>query len=422
MAGKPNKILTPDVIAKRGLKLLHQQANFIGQITRGYDDRYAKRGAKIGNTLRIRLPNRFKARDGTTYVAQPIEERSVSLSLTKQAGVDVDITSADLTTSLDDFEGRILKPAMTQVVAQMERDCLSMVESVYSHVVAVDDNFLRSMLACGERLDCNLAPRDDRRLGLLSPVDGTRALEGARGLYNPASRLSQQFKEGALGQTAGLKFFVNTHMPQPAWPSDGDEQHAKLVDFIGGFGEIKASASGDASVVSLSNAGDYQVGDLFTFPALPLVHPETKERLYYPYQGRVTAIKGNDVTFEPKVVGATTALPDANVADAALPDKSGRDGKHQVKLFRVQAEHVATQSVIFHPEAFCLATADLVKPEGVHSASVERLDGISMRVLRLYEIKDDVFRCRIDVLYGYKLLRPELAVRLLGAERMGAGV
>lgn len=417
-ANKPNKFLTPDVIAKRGLKLLHQQANFIGHITRGYDDRYAKRGAKIGNTLKIRLPNRFMPRDGATYAAQAIDERSVSLSITKQAGVDIDITSADLTTSLDDFSGRILKPAVTQVVAQMERDCLSMVSEVYSHVVAPGDNFLRHMLACGERLDCHLAPRDDRRLGLLVPVDGTRAVEGARGLYNPASGLSKQFKAGSLGKTAGLKFFVNTHIPQPSGLSDGNDQHAKAVNFIGRFDEIHAGDEADTSAVVLANAADFKVGDLFTFPALPLVHPETKKRLYYPYQGRVTAVNGDVVTFTPKVVGASAGSRDANVADDQLPAKSG-SAKHSVKLFRVKADHAATQSVIFHPEAFCLATADLVKPEGVHAAAVERLDGISMRVLRLYDIQEDVFRCRLDVLYGYTVLRPELAVRLLGAEPMG---
>ncbi|MEW8538958.1 MAG: P22 phage major capsid protein family protein [Candidatus Thiodiazotropha endolucinida] len=417
-ASKPNKFLTPNVIAKRGLKLLHQQANFIGHITRGYDDRYAKRGAKIGNTLKIRLPNRFMPRDGATYAAQAIDERSVSLSITKQAGVDIDITSADLTTSLDDFSGRILKPAVTQVVAQMERDCLSMVSEVYSHVVASEDKFLRHMLACGERLDCHLAPRDDRRLGLLVPVDATRAVEGARGLYNPASGLSKQFKAGSLGKTAGLKFFVNTHIPQPSGTSDGDTQHAKSVRFIGRFVEVKAGGDADTSTVTLANAADFTVGDLFTFPALPLVHPETKKRLYYPYQGRVTAVNGNVVTFTPKVVGASTGSRDANVADDQLPTKSG-SAKHEVKLFRVKADHAPTQSVIFHPEAFCLATADLVKPEGVHAAAVERLDGISMRVLRLYDIQEDVFRCRLDVLYGYTVLRPELAVRLLGAEPMG---
>ncbi|MBT3010800.1 MAG: hypothetical protein KME41_03660 [Candidatus Thiodiazotropha sp. (ex Lucina pensylvanica)] len=420
---KPNKILTPDVIAKRGLKILHQQANFIGHITRGYDDRYAKRGAKIGNTLKIRLPNQFMPRNGTTYSAQAIDERSVSLSITQQAGVDIDITSADLTTSLDDFSGRILKPAVTQVVAQMERNCLSMVSEVYSHVVAPGDNFLRHMLACGERLDCHLAPRDDRRLGLLAPVDGTRAVEGARGLYNPASGLSKQFKAGSLGRTAGLKFFVNTHIPQPSGTSDGDNnQHTKAVNFIGGFDEIKAGDDADTSTVTLTNVADFKEGDLFTFPALPLVHPETKKRLYYPYQGRVTAVDtiAKTVTFEPKVVGASTGSRDANVADDQLKAKRGNN-KHSVKLFRVKADHVATQSVIFHPEAFCLATADLVKPEGVHSVAVEREDGISMRVVRVYNIQEDVFHTRIDVLYGYTVLRPELAVRLLGAEPMELG-
>ncbi|MES9825459.1 MAG: P22 phage major capsid protein family protein [Candidatus Thiodiazotropha endolucinida] len=417
-AGKPNKFLTPDVIAKRGLKLLHQQANFIGHITRGYDDRYAKRGAKIGNTLKIRLPNRFMPRNGATYAAQTIDERSVSLSITKQAGVDIDITSADLTTSLDDFSGRILKPAVTQVVAQMERNCLRMVDDVYSHVVGPGDNFLRHMLACGERLDCHLAPRDDRRLGLLAPVDGTRAVEGARGLYNPASGLSKQFKDGSLGKTAGLNFFVNTHIPQPSGPSDGNDKHAKAVNFIGRFDQIQAGDDADTSTVTLSNSADFKVGDLFTFPALPLVHPETKKRLYYPYQGRVTAVNKNGVTFTPKVVGASTGSRDANVADDQLPAKGG-NAKYSINLFRVNARHAATQSVIFHPEAFCLATADLVKPEGVHSASVQRLDGISMRVLRMYDIQEDVFRCRLDVLYGYTVLRPELAVRLLGAEPIG---
>ncbi|MCG7979911.1 MAG: hypothetical protein N0E58_17495 [Candidatus Thiodiazotropha endolucinida] len=417
-ASKPNKFLTPNVIAKRGLKLLHQQANFIGHITRGYDDRYAKRGAKIGNTLKIRLPNRFMPRDGSTYAAQAIDERSVSLSITEQAGVDVDITSADLTMSLDDFSGRILKPAVTQVVAKMERDCLRMVSEVYSHVVAPRDSFLRHMLACGERLDCHLAPRDGRRLGLLAPVDGTIAVEDARGLYNPGPALSKQFKSGSLGKTAGLDFFINTHIPQPSGTSDGDDQHAKAVNFIGRFNEIKAGDDANTSTVTLANAADFTVGDLFTFPALPLVHPETKKRLYYPYQGRVTAVNGNVVTFTPRVVGASTGSRDANVADDQLVEKNS-NAKHKVKLFRVKEDHAATQSVIFHPEAFCLATADLVKPEGVHAAAVERLDGISMRVLRLYDIQEDVFRCRIDVLYGYTVLRPELAVRLLGAEPMG---
>ncbi|MES9819105.1 MAG: P22 phage major capsid protein family protein [Candidatus Thiodiazotropha sp.] len=422
---KPNKFLNPDMIADRGLKLLHQQANFIGHITRGYDDRYAKRGAKIGNTLKIRLPNRFASRDGATYQAQPIEEKAVSLVIDHQAGVDMSLTSADMTTSMDDFEERLLRPAMSQVVSEMERKCLEMVSEVYSHVDASNEatSFLRHMLACGERLDCHLAPRDGKRVGVLAPVDGSRAVDGARGLYNPVSTLSRQYREGLLGKTAGLTFFVNTHVPQPAeMTNKGSKEHTKQVSFIQDFNDIKETASGEASQVTLDDVSAFKPGDVFTFPDLPLVHPETKRRLYYPYQGRVTAVdkENKTVTFVPKVVGLASEDNNREVNVARDQMRTLKDGEsYQINLFRVGEDHAPTQSVIFHPEAFCLATADMQTPQGVDFAARKVLDGISMRVLRAYDIHEDLFRCRIDVLYGIKVLRPELAVRLLGAERTG---
>jgi hypothetical protein len=69
-------------------------------------------------------------------------------------------------------------------------------------------------------------------------------------------------------------------------------------------------------------------------------------------------------------------------------------------------------SMGFHRDAFAFATADLVKPQGVHFCAREVFDGISMRIVRDYDINNDNLPCRIDVLYGYKTVRPELACRL----------
>jgi hypothetical protein len=41
----------------------------------------------------------------------------------------------------------------------------------------------------------------------------------------------------------------------------------------------------------------------------------------------------------------------------------------------------------------------------------EVLDGVSMRIVRQYDINNDKFPCRLDVLYGYKTLRAQLAAR-----------
>jgi hypothetical protein len=76
------------------------------------------------------------------------------------------------------------------------------------------------------------------------------------------------------------------------------------------------------------------------------------------------------------------------------------------------ASDVIGTSLLYQKEAFAFATADLVMPSGVDFARREVLDGISMRIVRQYDINNDKFPCRLDVLYGYKTLRPQLACRL----------
>jgi hypothetical protein len=41
-------------------------------------------------------------------------------------------------------------------------------------------------------------------------------------------------------------------------------------------------------------------------------------------------------------------------------------------------------------------------------------NGISLRVVRQYDINNDRLPCRIDVLYGFGVIRPQMAVRMWG--------
>jgi hypothetical protein len=68
-------------------------------------------------------------------------------------------------------------------------------------------------------------------------------------------------------------------------------------------------------------------------------------------------------------------------------------------------------SMAYQKNAFAFATADLIMPKDVHFAAREVLDGISMRIVQ-YDIINDKFPCRIDVLYGFKTIRPQLACRI----------
>jgi hypothetical protein len=80
-------------------------------------------------------------------------------------------------------------------------------------------------------------------------------------------------------------------------------------------------------------------------------------------------------------------------------------------VFGGTASTAVGTSMLYQKGAFAFATADLVMPEGVDFSAREVLDGISMRIVRQYDIVNDKFPCRIDVLYGYKTLRAQLATR-----------
>src|SRR6478735_7990369 len=129
-----NTILTPTAVTREALRILHQKLNFVGSINRQYDDSFAKSGAKIGDTLKIRMPNRYVVRTGKTIDVQDTAEDSQSLQVATQKGVDTNFSSADLTLSLDDFSKRILDPAMSVLAANIEYDAMSMYKDVYQQV------------------------------------------------------------------------------------------------------------------------------------------------------------------------------------------------------------------------------------------------------------------------------------------------
>jgi hypothetical protein len=68
----------------------------------------------------------------------------------------------------------------------------------------------------------------------------------------------------------------------------------------------------------------------------------------------------------------------------------------------------------WHKSAIALAFAELQKPQGVDMASVktDKQIGVSMRFVRVYDVSSDVFKSRFDVLFGYKVVRPEWVCRI----------
>ena len=157
-----NTILTPTMVTREALRVLHQKLNFIRSINRQYDDQFAVTGAKIGTQLKIRLPNQYVVRTGPVLQTNDTQEQSVTLTLGTQKGVDLNFTSVDLTMSLDDFSKRILDPAMSVLAANIEADALSMVNGVYNQVNNQGQAMnMQQLLQARQNLVNSLAPAGD---------------------------------------------------------------------------------------------------------------------------------------------------------------------------------------------------------------------------------------------------------------------
>ena len=404
-----NTNLTVDQITNHALMVLHQKLNFIGNIRRDYDDSYKTGGAKGGESIRIRLPNQFTVRTGKSLSTQDVTQRSVTLTTGTQKGVDMTFSMQELTQDINLFSENFIDPAMSVLAANIENDALSMYKTVYTEVVDVGAvETLASVLQSKQRGVENLWPTNNRCL-LLHPKASVDLVTELKGLFNPQANLSKNYKEGMIANNfMGYdKVYENSMMPVHTTGSDDG-----TADYLLNNGTL---TGGTATVAT--GTGTWKAGDIFYINTVTRVHPETKVDTLNHQPFVCTNDEGSSTTsieFTPEIV---TSGGNQNVA-AAMADG---DAFHKVesdnRVTLTSATDIAASadyliSLGFHKDAFAFATADLEKPSGVHFSARKVMDGISMRIIRDYAIATDTMPCRIDILYGYKAIRPDLACRI----------
>jgi len=390
-----NALLTPSVITKEALAILHQKLNFVTNINTQYDDQYAKSGAKIGNDLKIRLPNEFTVRSGATLSSQDVAESSTTLTVDTQKGVDFTFSSEELTMHIDEFKDRYLEPAMSVLAANIESDALSMYKDVYNFYSGVGAaNSFGNITQAQKLLTDSLAPYGDRSY-LHNPQSVVDMLADTKGLFQDSSSISKQYKDGQLGKIAGFEHYENTLMPVHSTGTAA----ATTGYLVNGASQSGSSLTVDGGTTT------FLKGDVITIAGVNRVHPETKANTGVLQQFVVTADSGTSATtlaVSPAITATggrqnVSAVPADNAAISKVGGGASADWQ---------------ETLAFSKNAFAFATADLILPNGVDFAAREVSDGISMRIIRDYAISSDTMPCRIDVLYGYKAIRPQLAARV----------
>ncbi len=402
-----NSILTIDMITRKSLEILENNLVLTRNCNRQYDDSFAVEGAKIGSTLRVRLPDRALVTDGAALQVQDDNEQYTTLTVASQKHIGVNFTSAELTMQLDDFAERVLKPRISQLASSIDADVANSFQSIYSTVGTPGTTPATSLvlLQAQQKLNEYASPMNDR-YATVNPAANAGLVEGMKGFFNPTDTISRQFKQGMMG--TGVLGYDEVNMSQSIRQFTTGSR--SLADTILVNGAVSTQGQSTISLDGGTASATVLVGDVFTIAGVFSVNPQTRESTGSLQQFVVTAANTassgawTNIAVSPAMYTSSNALATINAFPA----------DNAVVTFVGAASTAYPQNLVYQKNAITFATADLLLPQGVDMASRQVHNGISLRVVRQYDINNDRMPCRIDVLYGYSVIRPPMAVRIWG--------
>lgn len=393
-----NTILTIDMITRAAVSLFKNSNMFIQNLDTQYDGQFAIDGAKIGDTLRIRLPNDFTVRHGTALSIQDTAEKYTSLALSTQVGVDVAFSTAERTLKLDDYSERVLMPMMNDLAADIAADVMSDVDGNVCNLVANVDgsgNIIspnaETVLLAKAALALNSTPTVPGFKTVLGPNSEARIVSALSGLFNPSQGISEQYRSGQMKNALGFDFFM-------------DQTVINHTTGTFSAGTVSGASQSGNTITTSAITGTLNKGDIITFEGVNAVNRLTKDSTGSPRQFVVTA----------DVASGATSIP---IYPALVPANNGAKVQYQTVdvspdsgadvLLATPAGGSYIKNISYSPKAVTLATADLVLPRGVHEAARRTYDGISMRMITDYVLGTDQLATRLDVIYGKTWLRGE---------------
>ena len=400
-----NSLLTIDMITRKSLEILENNLVISRNCNKEYDDSFAVEGAKIGSTLRIRLPDRALVTDGAALQVQDDNEQYTTLTVSSQKHIGINFTSAELTMQLDDFAERVLKPRISQLASSVDADVANAYKSIYASVGTPGTTPATALvlLQAQQKLNENATPMAPR-YATVNPAANAGLVNGMTGFFNPTGTISRQFKTGMMGE--GVLGYDEINMSQ----SIVNHTTGSLpVAPICASTVPSAQGATTLDITYTSGTKTIKQGDVFTIAGVNAVNPQTRLSTGSLQQFVVTADQtltstSATIAFQPPMYTAGNALATVDAFPAASA----------ALTFLGTASTTYPQNLVYGKNAVTLATADLLLPQGVYMASRQVHNGITMRIVRQYDINNDRMPCRVDVLYGYSVIRPTMACRIWG--------
>lgn len=397
-----------DMVAKEAMRLAHEKATFVGTINRSYDDSFAKSGAKIGSTLRIREPNAYSRRTGSRVMdVQDQSDVAQTLTVATQDGVDMRFNSAELALDIDELSKRYIEPAMSVLVSGIDGDCIvSATKATYNTVGtagtvvgAVTSGFSDTSALGNARAKLNqcLAPKDGSRVLQMDSITMASVANGVKGLFHPSGQVQEAFREGFIARTAMADLYEN----ERTWTVSNSDDVSGNTDATGlGTGVVEGNNTyyNTIDMHTQIAVAKQAVGEVFTIAGVYQCHPETKAAYSHLQQFTITAIGATLTTVSPKIY---LTGPKQNVCSAAGAALATTDFDAKAVTPWGSASTSYRQNLMYHRDAYTFVTADLPLMDDAAKCVRITQDGLSLRVWQASDIRNDELLMRIDILYGF---------------------
>jgi coat protein Gp5 len=398
------------MITQEAMMVLVNELNGAKHFDRQYDDRFGVEGAKIGNILNLRKPPRYLTSLGQALSLEDATETSVPLVLTQQRQFAMAFTSQELGLQIDDFSKRFIRPAIATLANMVDYDAMGQYVNVYNELgtPGTVPNTRLTYLQANQRLNEEAAPFKDR-VNIMTPAQNTLLVDAQAGLFQDSTRIKEQYDSGMMGRGLGMESYIDQNC---RIQTVGLQGGSPVVNGANQVGNSLITNGWTASTVVL-NAGDVITIGTLTAGVLA-VNPQNRQSTgalrQFVVTANVTSDSSGNATIPisgPSGFGIVTAGPFQTVT---VSPSTG-----WVINVSGAASTSSLRGMIFvKDEAFAMGCADLPLYGGLdiaERASSKDL-GISLRILRAYDIFEDRAPIRGDFLYGFVTKYPELAVRI----------
>lgn len=411
-----NALITPSLIAKEALMQLENNLVMANRVHREYKKEF---NGGQGDTVSIRKPVKFYTADGATRVNQDVEEKSTSITIDQRKHVSWKFSTQDLTLSVEEYSERYIKPAMITLANTVDRSLYSLYSTVWNSVgtPGTTPADFAAIAAAAQRLD-EMAVGSDNRSMMLTPSARYAVAGNQLTLDSVGTKGTGAYEKARLGEIAMFDTYSSQNI------ANHTVGVATGTPLVNGAGQAVtyANATG-ANTQTLvtdgwtnSTTGILRKGDVFTIAGVFAVNPVPGEgttgKTVMPYlqQFTVMADANSGATTGP----ATLTISPAIITSGPFQTVSAAPADNAAITVLGTGATSYPQNLGFHKNAFALVTVPLEMPDGAAFKARESHNGLSVRVVKDYDIDTDDDVIRLDILYGAKAIFPDLATRLWG--------